>query len=214
MLTVYAFGNVPAPVIGVTRDLSVLWAVEEAAVPYRIKPLDHARGDLRSPEYLRVQPFGQIPAIEDGELTLFESAAIVLYIAEKAKRLLPAEPTARALAWQWAFAATTTVEPSMADLFLLETFYAGQPWAKERRPMLVGLAEKRLSSLEPKLACRSYLLGDDFTAPDILMCAALRLLRHTDLLDTAPSVAAYKARCEARPAWKKIYSAYEQRLAA
>ena len=214
MLTVYAFGNVPAPVIGVTRDLRVLWAAEEAGLPYRIHALDFARGELRGPEYLRVNPFGLVPAIDDGGFRLFESAAIVLYIAEKSHRLLPAEPAARARALQWAFAAVDTVESSMADLFVIDKFHADKAWAKERRPMLVATVQKRLASLDLELVGRSYLLGEEFGAQDILMTSALRMLQHTDLLDAAPDVAAYKARCEARPAWGKIYAAYEQRLAA
>jgi glutathione S-transferase len=214
MLTVYAFGNVPAPVIGVTRDLRVLWAAEEAGLPYRVHALDHARGELRGPEYLRVNPFGLVPAIDDEGLRLFESAAIVLYLAEKAQRLLPAEASARARALQWAFAAVDTVESSMLDLFVIDKFHADKAWAKERRPALVATAQKRLASLDLELAGRTYLLGNEFGAPDILMTSALRLLQHTDLLDAAPNVAAYKVRCEARPAWRKIYAAYEQRLAA
>jgi len=214
MLTVYAFGNVPAPVIGVTRDLRVLWAAEEAGLPYRIHALDFARGELRGPEYLRVNPFGLVPAIDDNGFKLFESAAIVLYIAEKTHRLLPAEPAARARALQWAFAAVDTVESSMADLFVIDKFHADKAWAKERRPMLVATVQKRLASLDLELVGRSYLLGEEFGAQDILMTSALRMLQHTDLLDAAPDVAAYKARCEARPAWSKIYAAYEQRLAA
>jgi glutathione S-transferase len=214
MLTVYAFGNVPAPVIGVTRDLRVLWAAEEAGLPYRVHALDHARGELRGPEYLRVNPFGLVPAIDDDGFKLFESAAIVLYVAEKAQRLLPTAASARARALQWAFAAVDTVESSMVDLFVIDRFNADKAWAKERRPALVATAQKRLASLELELADRSYLLGDEFSAPDILMTSALRLLQHTQLLDATPNVAAYKVRCEARPAWKKIYAAYEQRLAA
>ena len=214
MLTVYAFGNAPPPVIGVTRDLRVLWAAEEAGLPYRIHALDHARGELRGPEYLRVNPFGLVPAIDDNGFTLFESGAVVLYIAEKSRRLLPAEPAARARALQWAFAAVDTVESSMADLFVIDKFHADKAWAKERRPAVVATAQKRLASLDLELAGRSYLLGDEFGAADILMTSALRMLQHTDLLDAAPNVAAYKVRCEARPAWGKIYAAYEQRLAA
>ena len=161
-----------------------------------------------------MNPFGLVPAIDDGGFRLFESAAIVLYIAEKSHRLLPAEPAARARALQWAFAAVDTVESSMADLFVIDKFHADKAWAKERRPMLVATVQKRLASLDLELVGRSYLLGEEFGAQDILMTSALRMLQHTDLLDAAPDVAAYKARCEARPAWGKIYAAYEQRLAA
>lgn len=117
MITVYVFGNAPAPVRNVTRDLRVLWALEESGVPYRLHPLDFARGDLKRAEYTRVNPFGKIPAIDDEGFALFESTAIVLYVAEKAGRLLPERPQGRALAAQWAFAAVDTVEPPLADLF-------------------------------------------------------------------------------------------------
>ena len=111
-------------------------------------------------------------------------------------------------------AAVDTVESSMADLFVIDKFHADKAWAKERRPALVATVEKRLAALELELAGRSYLLGDELGAADILMTSALRMLQHTDMLDAAPNVAAYKVRCEARPAWGKIYAAYEQRLAA
>ena len=214
MLTIYAFGNVPPPVVGVTRDLRVLWTAEEAGIPYRVRTLDHARGELRSPEYTAVQPFGQVPAIDDDGLTLFESGAIVLHLAAKTDWLLPSSPRERARATQWAFAAVDTVQPQMTDLFVIDKFYADQAWAKERRPKVVENVQKRLAALDRELGSRSYLLGREFTAPDILMSSALRMVQHTDLLDGAPNVAAYKDRCEARPAWKRIYEAYEQRLAA
>ena len=214
MLTIYAFGNVPPPVVGVTRDLRALWTAEEARIPYRIHALDYARGDLRSPEYVAVNPFGLVPAIDDDGLTLFESGAIVLHIAAKTDWLMPASARERARATQWAFAAVDTVEPDMTELLVLDKFHSEQAWAKERRPALVDIVRKRLAGLDRELGRRPYLLGAEFTAPDILMSSALREIQHTDLLDGATNVAAYKARCEARPAWRKIYAAYEQRLAA
>jgi glutathione S-transferase len=214
MMTIYVFGNVPTPVIGATRDLRVLWAAEEAGLPYRVQPLDYARGDLRSADYLRVNPFGLVPAIDDAGFKLFESAAIVRYLAEKAGKLLPADVRGRALAAQWAFAATTTIEPKLLDVFVADKFHADTAWARERRPALVEAAQKRLADLDAQLATQHYLLGDELMVPDILMSAALRLIQHTNLLDATPNLSRYKERCESRPAWRKIYAAYEQRLAA
>lgn len=214
MISVYVFGNAPPPVWNVTRDLRVLWALEETGLPYRLHALDFARGELKRPAYLRINPFGKIPAIEDGGLALFESAAIVLYVAEKAGRLLPGSLPGRALAAQWAFAAVNTVEPALSELFSIDHFHADRAWAKERRPALVEQAELRLASLEGELATRPYLLGDEFSAPDIVMASVLREVQHTGLLQGAPNVAAYHARCEARPAWTKVLAEHHQRLAA
>jgi glutathione S-transferase len=169
---------------------------------------------LRGADYLTVNPFGLIPAIDDDGFKLFESAAIVRYLAEKAGKLLPADAKGKALAAQWAFAATTTVEPKLLEVFVLDKFHAGTAWAQERRPALIEAAQRRLADLEAHLARQNYLLGQSFSVPDILMCAGLRLIQHTDLLDAMPTVSLYKQRCEARPAWRKIYAAYEQRLAA
>lgn len=213
MITAYAFSNVPPSVKGVSRDLRALWALEEAGLPYRIHPLDGVRGDQRSAEYALVNPFGVVPAIEDDGFKLFESAAIVFYIADKAGKLAPQDARKRALATQWALAALNTVEPLMVDVFAIDKFFADQAWGKERRPARVEVAQKRLAALDQQLAGRLYLMGNEFTAPDILMTSVLRFIQHTDLLDAAPNVAAYKARCEQRPAWKKVLAAHEKRLA-
>jgi glutathione S-transferase len=214
MLTVYAFGNAPRPVWPVTRDLRVLWTLEETGLPYRLKLLDFAGGELKAAPYLQVQPFGQIPAIDDGGFRLFESAAIVLYLAEKAGKLLPPDREGRALAAQWAFAAVNTLEPAAVQLFVIDHFSAEQAWAKELRPSVVTLAQARLATLDGVLAGRKYVAGDEFSAPDILVTTVLRILQHTDLLRAAPNVAAYQQRCEARPAWQKVIHEHLARLAA
>ena len=214
MITVYVFGNAPPPVWGVTRDLRVVWALEETGLAYRLHPLDFAKGELKSAEYRRFQPFGQIPAIDDDGFRLFESAAIVLYVADTAGMLLPESREGRALAAQWAFTAVNTVEPPMGELFVIDHFAAGESWAKQRRPVLAEWAATRLADLDRELGRRPYLLGHTFSAPDILMSTVLRLVQHTDLLSAAPNVAAYQARCEARPAWSKVLAAHQQRLAA
>ena len=212
MITVYAFNNVPPVVKGMSRDLRVLWALEETGLAYRVHPLDGVRGDLKSPEYLRVNPFGIAPSIDDDGFRLFESAAIVLYLADKAGKLAPKDAKGRALARQWAFAALNTLEPPLIEIFAIDRFFADKAWAKERRPARVETARGRLAALDNELAGRAYLAGDEFTAPDILMTSVLRFVQHTDLLDGAPNVAAYKARCDGRPAWKKVLAEHEKRL--
>jgi len=214
MITVYAFGNVPRPVRQVTRDLRIVWTLEELGLAYRLKLLDFAAGELKSPEYVRVQPFGQIPAIDDDGFQLFESGAIVLYLAEKAGKLLPESREGRALAQQWAFAAVNSVEPALVQLFSIDQFHADQSWAKELRPSVETLVKARLATLDGALARRKYILGDEFSAPDLLLSTVVRIVQHTDLVQAAPNVAAYQARCEARPAWRKVIDAHLERLAA
>jgi glutathione S-transferase len=214
MITVYVFGNAPPPVRTLTRDLRVLWTLEELGLPYRLRPLDFARGELESPEYARVNPFCKIPAIDDDGFTLFESAAIVLHLAEKAGALLPNGSHGRSLAAQWAFAAVNTVEPPMAELFVLDHFAGDAAWAVERRPAVVTQVQARLARLDAELAKRPFAAGPEFTAADVLLSSVLRMVQHTDLLRAAPRVASYKARCEVRPAWRKVLAEHEQRLAA
>ena len=107
-----------------------------------------------------------------------------------------------------------TIEPALVELFFLDRFAADQPWTRERRPAALTQVQSRLAALDKELAGRSYLLGDEFSAPDILMTHVLRLVQHTDLLSAVPNVAAYKERCEARPAWRKVVAEHHQRLAA
>ena len=213
MIDVYVFGNAPAPVRNITRDLRALWVLEESGLPYQLRRLDFAAGELKRPEYTRINPFGQIPSIDDDGFTLCESAAIVLYVAEKVGHLLPAPREGRARATQWAFAAVNTVEPAVAELFAIDALFAEQPWTRGRRPAVVEQVKKRLATLEAELSQRDYLLGDEFSAPDILMATVLRLVQD-DLLAAAPNVAAYLTRCESRPAWAKVLAEHQQRLAA
>jgi glutathione S-transferase len=172
----------------------------------------HVRGELKGAEYLRINPFGQVPSIDDDGFKLFESGAIVLYVADKADKLLPRSLCARTLALQWAFAALSTLDPLFTDLAAIDRFFAEEAWAMERRPALVESVQARLLVLDGLLAGRAYLMGDEFTVPDILLTSVVRFIQHTGLLDAAPDVSAYKERCEARPAWRRVIAAYEERL--
>jgi glutathione S-transferase len=205
MITVYAFGWVPPQVRGLVRDLRVRWALEEAGIPYRVAlvALEGDRpGEVARDAYRALQPFGQIPAMVDGDLTLFESGAMVLYVAERSGALLPASGRERTLVNQWVFAALNTLEPPIQQLASIDLGNADQAWAKERRPTIEQWVRTRLGQLAACLEGRQYLV-EGFSAADLLMSTVLRMLRHTTLLEEQPVVAEYHRRCEARPAFEK-----------
>ena len=203
----YAFGAVPPFAQGVVRDLRVRWALEEAGVPYRVTLIGDGDGAMTPSAYRAIQPFGQVPAIEDGDLTLFESGAIVLYIAQRSAILLPADPQGRAHVFQWLFAALNTIEVPIQQLAEVDLFYADERWANERRPGIVEAVRRRLAELASCLDGRDHLVGS-FSAADILMTSVLRMLRHTDLLKEQPVLVAYKERCERRPAFTRALAGH------
>jgi glutathione S-transferase len=198
----YAFGMVPPFAQGLVRDLRVRWALEEAGLPYSVTLVGAGEGAMSLADYGAIQPFGQIPALEHGELTMFESGAIVLHIAEQSRTLLPTEPHARAHVQQWMFAALNTIEIPVQDLASLDLFYAGATWATEHRPAVEERVRLRLGQLTACLKDGEYLAGA-FSAADILMSTVLRILRHTELVEEQPRLLAYKQRCEARPAFTR-----------
>jgi glutathione S-transferase len=202
MINCYAFGSVPPFAQGLVRDLRVRWALEEAGVPYRVTLVGDREGAVPPSAYRAIQPFGQVPAIEDGDFTLFESGAIVLYVAQRSDALLPDDPPARAHAIQWMFAALNTVEVPIQRLAEIDLFHADESWATERRPAAIEAVRRRLAELGSCLDGRDHLV-ESFSAADILMTSVLRILRHTHLLEEEPVLVAYKQRCEARPAFAK-----------
>jgi glutathione S-transferase len=200
MITLTTFEWVPPFAQGLVRDLRVRWALEEAGVPYRQKLL--APGDNDTPEYRAIQPWGQVPVIEDDGLVLFESGAIVLHIAERSTALCPRDAAGRAKVTQWVAAALSSIEPHVQHLVSLDLFYAEEAWAKARRPGAEAFARMKLASLARRLDGREY-LEDDFSAGDVMMVTVLRNLRHTTIVSDDPVLGPYVARCEARPAFKK-----------
>jgi glutathione S-transferase len=202
MINCYAFGSVPPFAQGLVRDLRVRWALEEAGVPYRVTLVGDRPGEVSPAAYRAIQPFGQVPAIEDGDLELFESGAIVQYVAERSDVLWPAAPPDRARVSQWMFAALNTIEIPIQELAGLDLFYTDERWAKEHRPGAVEAVRTRLAELAGCLEGREHLIGR-FSAADILMTTVLRILRHTDLVDEQRVLADYQQRCEARPAFAK-----------
>jgi glutathione S-transferase len=205
MITISAFKWVPDLARGQVRDLRVRWALEEAGLPYRARLLE--QGDQDKPDYRALQPFGQVPILEEDDLVLFESGAIVLHIGERSEMLLPKDPGARARAMQWLIAALNSIEPYVMNLVLIDFVYANEEWAKQRRPGTLTFLQQRLAALSGALGDRPYLDGDRFTAGDLMMAAVLRILRYTDLVTSDRRLAAYVERCTARPAFKRALDA-------
>jgi glutathione S-transferase len=201
MITISAFRWVPPFAQGQVRDLRARWALEEAGLPYRTRLLE--AGDQDKPEYRAVQPFGQVPILEEDGETIFESGAIVLHIGERSETLLPKDPAARARAVQWLIAALNSIEPHIMNVAVL-MFYEGQEWAKLRRPSAMDFALHRLSSLANHLGDKPYLDGDRFTAGDLMMTTVLRIMPE---LVVDERLKAYVARCTARPAFQRALAA-------
>ena len=212
MLKVYGFSKVNPMARGRTRDLRVLWALEEMQWPYEIVGLDHPAHDLNADDYRPLSPFEQIPAIDDDGVLLSESAAILLHLAQKSGRLMPADRAGQAQVLRWSVAAVSTVEPPLQSLLVLDWSSPGA--GGKHREFLVGWVQRVFRNLERWLAGREFIATDGFTVADILMAHVLANVSDASLLESHPGVAAYRDRCLARPAWKRTLEAYLARVEA
>lgn len=203
-ITITAFERSPDGGKGLARDTRVRWALEEAGLPYEVRLVSFKT--MKEPSHLALHPFGQIPTYEDGDLTLFETGAIVFHIATHRAGLLPKDANARARAITWMFAALNTVEPPILDLVTARIFEADKPWAKERLPLVESRVRPRMDQLSARLGKADWLDGD-FSAGDLMMVSVLLRLRSSGILDEYPNLAAYVARGEARPAYKRAFAA-------
>jgi glutathione S-transferase len=201
-IEITAFDWVPEFAKGYVRDLRPRWACEEIGLDYAERLISA----VERPEwYYREQPFGQVPMLKDGDLTLFESGAILLHLGEKEERLLPKSGQARADARCWLFAALNSVEPYTLEVLLLK-FSIDEEWANLRRPSLVEFVEKRLARLADALGEKDYLAGR-FSVADIAMATVLREAQHTELVRLDPRLEDYVARCLDRPAFDRALGA-------
>ena len=131
----------------------------------------------------------------------------MLHIGKRSEALLPKDPGARARAAQWLVAALNSIEPFVMNVTLIDLFYKNEEWAKLRRPGAVALVKRRLAGLSKALGNKAYLDGDRFTAGDLMMTMVLRILQHTDIVTSDEHLAAYIARCTARPAFQRALNA-------
>jgi glutathione S-transferase len=202
--TITAFERSPDGGKGLARDTRVRWALEEVGQAYEVRPVSF--GAMKEPAHLARNPFGQIPTYEEGDLVLFESGAIVFHIAETHAGLLPDEADARARAIAWMFAALSSVEPPILELVIVKFIEADKSWAAERMPLVKDRIRHRLAQLSRRLGEAAWLDGA-FSAGDLLMVSVLLRVKPSGLLDEFPSLAAYVARGEARPAYKRAFEA-------
>lgn len=203
-ITITAFERSPDGGKGLARDTRVRWALEEAGLPYAVRTVSFRA--MKEPEYLARHPFGQIPTYEEGDLVLFETGAIVFYIAERHGALLPVDANARARAITWMFASLNTVEPPILEFVSAKLFEVDKPWWKDRLPLVEERVRARLRPLSARLGDAAWLDGA-FSAGDLMMVSVLLRLRASGLLDEFANLAAYVARGEARPAYQRAFAA-------
>lgn len=196
-IEITAFEWVPEFAQGFVRDLRPRWACEEAGISYRERLISA----VERPEwYFAEQPWGQVPAMRDGDIRVFESGATLLHLGEMSETLLPAHGQPRADALSWLFAAFNSVEPALFEFTNVTVFARGEEWAKLRRPSLEEFIARRLAPLEQLLGRKDW-LGEAFSIADIAMVTTLRAIEKTDLLASHPAVEAYIVRGMARPAF-------------
>ena len=203
-ITITAFEQSPDGGKGLARDMRVRWALEEVGQPYDVRLVSFEA--MKGPAHMVLQPFGQIPTYEEGELALFESGAIVLHIAERHAGLLPAAANARARAIAWMFAAVSTMEPTIVERETARFLEGDKSWYQERLSMVEGRIRRRLGELSRRLGDADWLDGE-FSAGDLLMVSVLLRLGSSGILDEFPNLSAFVARGEARPAYRRALEA-------
>ena len=203
-IVITAFERSPDGGKGLARDTRIRWALEEVGQPYDVRLVSFRA--MKEPAHLTLQPFGQIPTYEEGDLVLFETGAIVLHIAERHAGLLPGDPNPRARAITWMFAAVNSLEPPILELETARLLEANKPWNKERQPLVEDRVRSRMDKLSRRLGDANWLDGA-FSAGDLMMVSVLLRLKSSGILDEYPNLAAYVARGEARPAYQRAFNA-------
>jgi glutathione S-transferase len=203
-IVITAFERSPDGGLGLARDTRVRWALEEVGQPYEVRLVSF--GGMKEPAHLGLHPFGQIPTFEEGGLVLFESGAIIFHLADRYAGLLPEDANARARAITWMFAALNTVEPPILELVTARFVEGDKSWTPERMPLIAARIRERLDRLVARLGDAEWLDGG-FSAGDLTMVSVLLRLRPSGILAEFPSLAAYVARGESRPAYQRAFAA-------
>lgn len=202
MITISAMKWAPSFAAGSVRDYRARWILNEVGWSYRVHLVDAP--ELAGETYADRQPFGQVPYMEeDGRPTLFETGAIVIDVATRADKLIPADEAERSRVLCWVIAALNSIEPALMNVAEVEFFVDDEQQRDARRPSVVAFAVKRLGQLDNALGERTWLVGDTFTIADLMVASVLRLADMQDMIKQFPRLVAYRKRCLARPAYRK-----------
>lgn len=201
-ITITAMKWAPPFAAGKVRDFRARWVLNEIGWPYEVRLVDEPT--KRSAEYRAGQPFGQVPMMEEeGRTPMFESGAIVLDLASRSGKLVPASEDERAQMLQWSIAALNSIEPFLMNLAEVDFFMQDADEKAKRRPGVLKMVETRLGDLQTALGDRPWIVGDAFSAADLILSSILKLAHSLKVLDGFPVLASYHARCMDRPAQRK-----------
>lgn len=200
MITITTFKWVPTFAQGYVKDHRLRWACEEAQLAYSLKLVD--RDETTTDAYRQQQPFGQVPVLQDGDVTIFESGAIVLHLAEKSEKLMPKDISGRTRTLSWVFAALNSVEPFVLRFNVLGNEGSNDPSIEKQKSAALEILQKRFQSLDIWLKGKEY-LEKDFTVGDIMMTTVLRNLDDKNIFKNYSNLNNYFQHCEKRPAFQK-----------
>lgn len=213
LLKVYVFKSLPPFLWGYTRDIRALWALEECQIPYETIGLNCGPNGLQDEtEFAKISPFKQVPAIDDDGYILTESGAILLYLAEKSEKLIPADLKGRAQVMRWLITSLNNIEPFTLPILFADLQGAANPHLQGLRPWHVSILDRFFPTLDTMLASQPFVAGQDFTVADITLVCVLREIRKNEILDQYPNIQKYRQRCEERPAFVRVLNEYEDRL--
>jgi len=212
-MKVYVFKSLPPFLWGYTRDIRAMWTLEECGIAYEPIGLDCGPNGLQDELWFEdLNPFKQIPVIDDDGYILAESGAILLYLAEKSGKLIPADLQGRAQVYRWLITSLNNIEPFALPIFFADLQGDSNPHAQAQRPWHVEILARFFPTIDQMLKDQPFITGTDFTVADIAFTCVLRELRKNEVLGKYPNIQKYRERCEARPAFVKVLDAYEDRL--
>jgi glutathione S-transferase len=212
-MKVYVFKSLPPFLWGYTRDIRAMWAMEECGISYETIGLDCGPNGLQDEAGLaRINPFKQVPTIDDDGYVLTESGAILLYLAEKSGRLIPSDLKGRAQVYRWLITSLNNIEPFTLPILFADMQGDANPHLQGLRPWHIDILGRFFPEIDKRLAAQPFIAGNDFTVADIILACVLRELRKNEVLRAYPNLEAYRKRCEERPAFIKVLNAYEDRL--